>query len=63
MKNKLILRANLDTKDTDQFLKIKEAIGLEANAEVIRFVLNRFYQTYVLRKETEPKRVAQVVTA
>jgi len=42
MKNQLILRANLKKEDAKRFLQIKEAVGIQHNAELVRFLIKQF---------------------
>ena len=49
MQNKkvLSLRVVMDEELEDKFNKIKDELGLSSNAEVIRFLVNRFYKELV----------------
>lgn len=43
----LSLRVVMDDELEDKFNKIKDELGLSSNAEVIRFLVNRFYKELV----------------
>ncbi|AGK61062.1 hypothetical protein Asulf_01061 [Archaeoglobus sulfaticallidus PM70-1] len=42
--NVLNIRIKVDRKFEEKFMKIKEELGLNSNAEVVRYLVNRYYK-------------------
>ncbi|AGK62085.1 hypothetical protein Asulf_02129 [Archaeoglobus sulfaticallidus PM70-1] len=42
--NVLNLRIKTDNKFEEKFIKVKEELGLNSNAEVVRYLVNKYYK-------------------
>lgn len=55
----------VDEKFLEKFEKVKEYLGLESDAEVVRFLVNAYYRDVVLPrlKEFKPQKPAEEIVA
>ena len=44
MKEKIVLRVNLDGGDAKRFKRLKALLGLSQNTEVVRFLINKAFK-------------------
>jgi hypothetical protein len=54
-KDRLRLAVNLDGKIAKRFLEIQEKLGIKTGTDVVRFLINRYYDNFMLDKTVDKK--------